>query len=139
MKKFAGLLFVLMAFVFTAQAQSKIKFDTDSHDFGTINEGVQATYEFTFENVGDEPLVITQVRPSCGCTTPEWSKEPIQPGDEGVIKAIYNSKGRPGRFHKSITVYTNEPESNTKVIFIKGEVKPQGAPADQSPVRVPNQ
>ena len=104
------------------------KFETDNHDFGNIKEGVQATYDFKFTNVGKEPLVITNVQASCGCTTPKWPKEPIKPGESGMITAVYNSNGRPNAFQKAITVYSNA-KTPTKVLNIKGFV--DAAPAEQ--------
>lgn len=107
-----------------ASAQGRLSFEKETHDFGIIAEGTQATYEFTVKNVGDQPVIISQVRPSCGCTTPSWTKEPILPGKTGVISAIYNSAGRPGFFKKSITVSSNAV-APTQVLYIKGEVGPK--------------
>ena len=109
---------------FTARAQGELKFEKETHDFGTIAEGVQATYEFKVKNVGNQPVVIANVQPSCGCTTPDWTKTPILPGKTGVIKAMYNSTGRPGPFNKSISVVSNAATPN-QVLFIKGEVGPK--------------
>jgi hypothetical protein len=95
-------------------------FSTESHDFGTVAEGPAANYEFEFKNTGKEPLLIETVHASCGCTTPSYSKEPIAPGKSGVIKASYNTVGRPGAFTKSITVTSN---AGTKVLTIKGNVE----------------
>jgi hypothetical protein len=133
-------LFTLLSFLlagFTAQAQGELKFEKETHDFGTIAEGVQASYEFVVKNVGDKPLVITQVQPSCGCTTPDWTKDPIMPGKTGVIKALYNSTGRPGPFHKSITVMSNGATPQA-VIFIKGEVGPKDLKTEHTPEQKAN-
>lgn len=100
------------------------KFETETFDFGTITEGIQATHEFEFINTGKEPLIISNVRASCGCTTPSWTKEPVAPGAKGNIKAIYNSAGRPGNFSKAITVTSNS-KTPTKVLYIKGNVEKQ--------------
>lgn len=116
----------------------KMEFEKTSHEFGTIEEGTMASYEFEFKNTGDAALVLKNVKPSCGCTTPEWPKKPIMPGEKAHIKAIYNSKGRPGRFHKSISVTTNIPDNPTIVLYIKGEVK-KNAPTPQSPVKINEQ
>jgi len=102
-------------------AQGKFSFTEESHDFKSVIEGVKATHVFKFTNVGNEPIVITAVRASCGCTTPEWPKEPIAPGQTSEIKAIYNSKGRLGNFNKSIRVTSNAVEV-TKTLYIKGIV-----------------
>lgn len=100
-------------------AQSKIEFETSTYDFGQIEEGTVAEHEFVFINHGDQPLIISSVKASCGCTTPGWTKEPVMPGKEGYIKASYNSKNRPGGFHKSITI-TSNASPPTKVVYIKG-------------------
>jgi hypothetical protein len=84
-------------------------------------EGALAEHEFVFKNMGSAPIVITNVRASCGCTTPQWTKEPIPPGQTGTIKAVFNSTGRPGAFNKSITVTSNATES-VKVLKISGTV-----------------
>jgi hypothetical protein len=111
-------------------------FEAESHDFGTIAEGTQAMFEFKFTNIGKEPLVISNVQASCGCTTPKWTSEPIAPGKTGMITASYNSSGRPGPFTKSITV-TSNAKSNPKVLTINGVV--EAKPAEQpSPVVVPD-
>ncbi|HEY4652289.1 MAG TPA: DUF1573 domain-containing protein [Pontibacter sp.] len=114
----------LLLLSFGAHAQGELTFEKETHDFGTIAEGTLATYEFRVKNVGNQPVVIASVQPSCGCTTPDWTKTPIQPGKTGVIKAIYNSTGRPGPFHKSISVTTNGKTPNS-IIYIKGEVGPK--------------
>jgi hypothetical protein len=115
-------------------------FQEESHDFGAIKEGVIAEYTFKFTNTGTQPLILTDVRPSCGCTTPDWSKEPVGPGKTGVIKVKYNSSGRPGRFNKSITI-TSNIQNESKVLFISGTVTPtteNTTDPNQSPVRIGN-
>ncbi|QMU29216.1 DUF1573 domain-containing protein [Adhaeribacter radiodurans] len=107
-------------------AQGILKFEKETHEFGTITEGVQATYEFKFKNTGNQPVVISNVQPSCGCTTPDWTKEPILPGKSGMVKAVYNSADRPGAFHKSITV-TSNASTPTQALFIKGTVEEASA------------
>jgi len=102
-------------------AQGKFSFSEESYDFGTVVEGVQAKHTFNFTNTGDAPIVISGVRASCGCTTPQWPKEPIPPGGNGEITAIYNSKGRLNAFNKSIRVTSNAVEA-TKTLYIKGNV-----------------
>jgi hypothetical protein len=100
-------------------AQAIIDFQETSYDFGEIEEGKMAQYEFVFTNTGDQPLILSSVKASCGCTTPSWTKEPILPGKTGHVKASYNSKNRPGGFHKSITITSNANKS-TQVLYIKG-------------------
>lgn len=114
-----------LAFMSTISfAQGVLKFQDDKHDFGMIDEGVQAVEEFTFTNTGNAPIILSDVRASCGCTTPSWTKEPIAPGAKGSIKASYNSEGRPGAFNKSITITSNASEPS-KVLYIKGVVDPK--------------
>lgn len=117
--------------------QPDFVFEAESHDFGTIPEGTQAVYEFKFTNIGKEPLVISNVQASCGCTTPKWTNEPVAPGKTGTITASFNSSGRPGQFTKSVTV-TSNAKSNPKVLTITGVV--EAKPVEQpSPVVVPEQ
>ncbi len=117
--------------------QPDFTFESESHDFGTIPEGTQAVYEFKFTNIGKEPLVISNVQASCGCTTPKWTNEPVAPGKTGTITASFNSSGRPGQFTKSVTV-TSNAKSNPKVLTITGVV--EAKPVEQpSPVVVPDQ
>ena len=121
------LTFSLLLFVFSVCSQSsKIVFEDSEHDFGEIQEkGGKVSHKFLFRNDGDEPLLILSVKPSCGCTTPNWSKNPIKPGEEGFIIAQYNPRGRPGVFRKSLNVVTNQSfldKPNNKFIYIKGNV-----------------
>lgn len=99
----------------------KIEFDQMEYDFGTIVEGEKVDGVFKVTNAGKTDLIITNVKPSCGCTTPDWTKEAIAPGASGEIKFQFNSAGRVGKQHKSITVKTNA-EKVTQVIRIKGTV-----------------
>ncbi|MEQ8303950.1 MAG: DUF1573 domain-containing protein [Cyclobacteriaceae bacterium] len=94
--------------------------ESATHDFGKIKQGVPQTHEFKFTNTGKQPLVITNVQASCGCTTPDWSKDPIPPGGEGFIKATYNAAAM-GGFTKTVTVMANV-ENGFKQLTIKGEV-----------------
>lgn len=103
----------LLAFCFasllaTALAQPRITFDEKEHDFGTFEEETgRVTHIFKFVNSGNEPLVVTNVRTTCGCTASQYTREPVAPNDSGVIKVTYNPKGRPGRFSKPVYVTTN--------------------------------
>ncbi|MBP5319069.1 MAG: DUF1573 domain-containing protein [Paludibacteraceae bacterium] len=109
-----------------------LEFNERVHDFGQINEeNGKVTTFFEFTNLTNVPLTLTNVRASCGCTTPQWSKEPIAPGKKGVITVTYNPKGRPGNFNKSITltyVLAGDTESKTAVVNIRGEVIPAPKP-----------
>ncbi|WP_421920541.1 DUF1573 domain-containing protein [Marinifilum sp.] len=111
--------------VFVANAQNTkpvMKYDTKIHDFGTFKEELgKQVYSFEFVNEGKQPIIIKQVRSSCGCTAPTWSKKPIAPGENGFIKATFDPKNRPGPFNKSITVISNATPSIT-ILRIKGKV-----------------
>jgi hypothetical protein len=104
---------------------SEIQFKEMSFDFGTINEGTQATHLFEFTNTGDSDLILLDVQRTCGCTTPTWPHQPIKPGQKDIITVVYNSSGRPGEFHKDITVTTNMKHDNVLIIKIHGKVTPK--------------
>ena len=112
-----------------------LKFKIEKHDFGTVPEGPQAKFDFEFTNEGKEPLILSNVQASCGCTTPEWPKEPILPGKTSKVSAIYNTQGRPGAFTKSITV-TSNAKTPSVVLMINGTV--EKAPATTAPEKAPN-
>src|SRR5450432_3517604 len=78
-----------------------------TRDFGKIEEGQKLDVSFRFKNTGDKPLVIDRVQPSCGCTVADQSKDPVAPGAEGQIKAVFNSEGHLGTNHKTLFVYSN--------------------------------
>jgi hypothetical protein len=124
MKKFLGILAVVLGFAFQSNAQGAIKFKAEKHDFGKIVEGTQASYSFEFTNTGKAPVVISNVQPSCGCTTPEWTREPIMPGKTGQVTTSYNSAVRPGNFNKTITV-VNNGEVSQIILTIQGSVEPK--------------
>ena len=117
-----GMLVFTMAVM--AQQPAQIKFDKTTVNFGTITEkSPVATCTFTFTNIGEQPLVINQAIASCGCTVPEYSKEPIPAGGKGEIKVTYNGEGKfPGHVKKSVTVRTNGAIEMTR-IYIEGEMK----------------
>jgi hypothetical protein len=112
----------------TTLTPENMAFKTESYDFGTVEEGPAAEHVFTFTNTGKEPLVIQRVQPSCGCTTPDWTKEPVAPGKTGMIKASYGTQGRPGPFEKTMTVFTN---AGTRMVSFKGNV--EKAPDSSAP------
>jgi hypothetical protein len=130
MKKLLFVLSFICAATF-ANAQGVIKFKTESHEFGKVDEGTQATYTFEFTNTGTAPVVISNAQPSCGCTTPDWTKEPVMPGKTGKVTASFNSQGRPGNFSKTVTVISNS-ETPQIVLSIKGEVNPKAAVAEKA-------
>ncbi|MFZ4752013.1 MAG: DUF1573 domain-containing protein [Chitinophagaceae bacterium] len=99
------------------------KFVEETHDFGTLKEGPQAVYEFVFTNTGKEPLIIQSCSASCGCTTPDWSKDPILPGQKGKITVKYNTEGRVGTFNKTVYIASNAKSDKERYeIYIKGNV-----------------
>ena len=106
-----------------AQKPAQISFDKLTHNFGTFSESnPKVTCTFTFTNVGEQPLVINQAIASCGCTVPEYTKDPIKPGEKGEIKVTYNGAGKfPGHFQKSITVRTNGSVEITR-LSIEGDM-----------------
>lgn len=105
----------------SADEQANIKFTETSHDFGKIKEGTKATYEFTYTNTGSAPLILTDVITPCSCTSPDWSKEPLMPGKSSKIVVVFDSKGKPGTFNKTITVKHNGA-AGTEYLIIKGVV-----------------
>ncbi len=99
---------------------AEITFENETHDYGTIKQGANGTYEFKFKNTGKEPLIISNAQGSCGCTVPAWPKEPILPGQGNVIKVTYDTK-RVGPFTKAVTL-TSNAKTPSKIINIKGVV-----------------
>jgi hypothetical protein len=125
-KKIESLVFIMLmtlqlSAVF-AQVAPKLKFREETYDFGAISEEKgPVTHEFVFTNNSSRPVKILKVQASCGCTTPGWSKEVVEPGKKGFIQASYDPKGRPGFFTKSLTV-TTDLEANPVILQIKGQV-----------------
>ena len=137
MKKITALFLLLSSFVF-ASAQTPttqddvLKIKELEHDFGKIPQGKPVYYSFEIVNTGSTPLKLDDVHASCGCTTPEWSRDPIAPGATAVIKVGYNAANE-GVFEKPVTITYNT--NQTKVLKIKGQVwkAPEGAaPANAS-------
>jgi hypothetical protein len=110
---------------FGQDAKARISFEKLQHNFGTFKEelGVQ-TVAFNFKNEGTVPLILNNVQASCGCTTPEWTREPVAPGAKGMIKVSYDPKNRPGVFNKTIRVSSNADNADV-VLTILGEVTPR--------------
>lgn len=99
----------------------QIKFTKTTHEFGTIANGGNGTCEFKFTNTGKQPLILSDVKSPCGCTVPEWSKEPIMPGRTGTITVKYDTK-KAGAFTKQITV-TSNAKTPSVTLTITGSVK----------------
>ncbi len=100
---------------------ASIEFNKEVHDYGTIKNGADGSCTFEFKNTGDSPLIISNAKGSCGCTVPEWPKEPIAPGASGVIKVNYDTM-RTGEINKSVTITSNAVNASDKIVFIKGIV-----------------
>ena len=99
----------------------KIQMDEESFDFGEIEQGESVTHDFVLKNIGDANLIISTAKGSCGCTVPEWPKEPITKAEQATIKVTFNSAGKLGKQNKKVTLVTNAIP-NTKVITITGNV-----------------
>ena len=124
MKKYSMLLVCLLFSLVAMSQKPSVSFDVKEHDFGKVFEkDGNVTYVFNFTNKGNAPLVISRVQASCGCTTPTWTKEPIEAGKKGAITVTYNTSNKSGVFTKTITVYSNDPLEQA-VLIIKGEVIP---------------
>ena len=123
MKKFILTAFLsVFALIAFAAGEAEIKFEKTSHDFGTFPESEKVTCTFKFTNTGDNLLVIHQAIASCGCTVPQYSKQPIKPGESGEIVVTYNGAGKfPGHFKKSITIRTNAKQEIIR-LYIEGEM-----------------
>jgi hypothetical protein len=100
------------------------QFEKEVYDFGEIKEGEKVSYDFKFKNIGDAPLIISSATATCGCTVPEYPKEPLAPGAEGVIRVIFNSTGKPGMQNKVVSITANTNPALTE-LNILGNVLPQ--------------
>lgn len=124
MKHLMILCAVILGFAFTASAQdnekAEFKFNEEKHDFGKIPQGTPVTTVFEFTNVGKEPLILTEVRPTCGCTIADYTKTPVKAGEKGTIKITYNAAAA-APFNKTIVV-TSNAKTPTKYLNIVGEV-----------------
>ena len=92
-----------------------IAFAEETFDFGDIQQGDKVEHVFEFENTGNEPLIITNVQTTCGCTAPEWPRDPVAPGQSGKIKVVFNSAGKMGRQNKVITIVSNAASPMNRV------------------------
>ncbi|MCV9386142.1 DUF1573 domain-containing protein [Reichenbachiella ulvae] len=116
---------ILSALSVSVLAQPKIELIETTYDFGQVKEeDGPILHEFEFENVGDAPLIISHVKASCGCTTPNWTKDPVAPGERGYVRAQYNPMNRPGSFSKSLRINTNG-QPPVVYAYIKGSVIPR--------------
>jgi len=120
-----SMLFVLSLCSFGQDATTngpEITFKETLHDFGKITFNGNGTCEFVFVNTGNEPLILSQPRSSCGCAVPEWPKRPILPGESDCVRVTYKNTNRPGSFNKYITVFSNAKVNNEVKLHIKGTV-----------------
>ena len=126
MKKILLMAFMLLGSMtmMLAQKPAEIKFDKVTHNFGNFSDKEPVvSCVFSFTNVGEQPLVVNQAVASCGCTVPEYTKTPIQPGEKGEIKVTYNGTGKfAGHFKKSITIRTNGAVEMTR-LYIEGNME----------------
>ena len=142
MKKFALIcLFATLAFGVSAQEVekkevptngAKIRFEQMEHQYGTIQKGGNGDCQFIFWNDGNEPLILQNVKASCGCTTPSYTQKPVMPGQSGVIKVHYNTNNV-GGFSKTVTVTSNAVDNPRVTLRIKGNVKQDAATNEVKP------
>ncbi|MBF9254291.1 DUF1573 domain-containing protein [Pontibacter sp. 172403-2] len=95
-----------------------ITFEETEHNFGDITQGDVVEYTFKFKNTGTQPLVIDNVGVTCGCTTPNWTKEPVMPGKTGIVAAKFNSAGKMGQQKKAITIHSNAAAGDAYVYIV---------------------
>ena len=111
-----------------------ISVDKEVHDYGTIDKGANGTCEFKVTNTGDQPLIISACKGSCGCTVPKCDTAPIAPGATSIVTVKYDSN-RVGPINKSVTISSNAANAPEKIVRIKGEIKDTGAATPTSPVK----
>jgi hypothetical protein len=130
MKKIILLFAVIAGFALNASAQTdtkpEFKFVEEKHDFGKIPQGTPVTTNFEYTNIGEEPLILTNVQPTCGCTIADYTKTPVKKGDKGIIKITYNA-ALAQSFNKTIIV-TSNAKTPQKYLNIVGEVIAKAAP-----------
>ena len=109
----------------------QFQFREIEYDFGTINEGIVVEHEFRFTNSGQAPLVISNITASCGCTTPDWTKTPVKPGEEGFVKVIFNSTAKVGAQSPAVTIQANTNPNITR-LRLKGNVNAKNSVASNA-------
>lgn len=109
----------------STEAMPKITFEEESFDFGDISQGEKVEHDFRFTNNGNSDLIISSAVGSCGCTVPSYPKEPLKPGDEGVIKVVFDSNGKQGAQHKRVTIVSNTVPNKTMVAIMANVLVPE--------------
>jgi hypothetical protein len=112
----------------STQPTTTIQYESEKFNFGVVDEGEVVSHVYKFKNTGNEPLIISNAKGSCGCTVPTWPKEPVPPGGTGELKVEFNSKGKPGPQSKRVTVTANTTPTET-YLEIAGEVRGKEQPA----------
>lgn len=132
MKKIVFILTAVLSFVFATNSQNasqaEITFEKSTFDFGDIKQGQVVNAVFKFKNTGKEPLILSNVSTTCGCTVPSWPKDPIAPGKSAEISATFNSAGKMGQQNKVITIFSNAKNGQAQVSIVCN-VLPADAPA----------
>lgn len=127
MKKIFTFCIILLGFItvvaMKADQQPDFKFEKETNDFGKIPQGKPVSYDFKFTNVGEQPLIISNVESTCGCTVPKYTSTPIKKGETGTITVTFNAAA-PGAFNKALTIKSNA-KTPVKYIYIKGSVAAQ--------------
>lgn len=113
---------------------ANISFKENSFDFGTLEEGEKVEHVFKFTNTSENPLTISNARGSCGCTVPEWPREPIAPGESGEIKVKFDSKGKKGKQSKTVTITANTIPANTMLTINSDVIKLEGEEEEKEAV-----
>ena len=116
--------------------QADFKFEVEEYNFGTIKQGESVNYDFNFTNIGKEPIIISESHGSCGCTVPQWPKEPIKKGEKNQIKVTFNSTGKMGMQDKTVTI-TSNAKNSPKVLHLKGTVEQPTPVADPAKADAP--
>lgn len=111
----------VIGFTSMTVAIGEFKFENETHDFGNIPQNKPASYNFKFSNTGDAPIIINEVKPSCGCSVAEFTKTPVKPGESGTIAVTYNAAAK-GPFTKQFTIRSNT-KTPVKTLTIKGNVE----------------
>lgn len=143
MKKILFTLIGLLSFLWVPAQNNNatapvMNFTDTTHDFGTIKEGPDVSYDFWFTNTGQEPLIIRSCNASCGCTTPNWTKTPIAPGEKGKITVKYTTQDHVGSFNKTVYIASNAKSDKERLeIYIKGNVTAKEKVADPSTTTPP--